>query len=179
MIYLSRNEELVPGRRSADAFIYTTPTVRFPDAFLPTLTSDAEIDVATINGPPSCDPVTRSLRGQLETLCAALFADAGVPDNTMQLVVHYDYSINPSLLDVSIPVCMMPPVLTAVAPGGTGRPLAEVIGEQVAAIDAWFAAYQPSIVGASLRFDVTIMSNLTPRPMPILRLTSLYLPMTS
>jgi hypothetical protein len=40
----------------------------------------------------------------------------------------------------------------------------------------WFNAYSPESTGGILTFDLTVMSNLTQRPMPILKLTGLYLP---
>ncbi|HTW83303.1 MAG TPA: LysM domain-containing protein [Candidatus Sulfotelmatobacter sp.] len=178
-LYLTRNEELVDGHPSADPFVYTTPTVRFPDPLLPTLTNELAIDVSTILGTTTCDPVNRTLTEHLTALYAALFVNAGVPDSTIQFVAQYEHSLNAAMLPVSVPVCMMPPVQVAVADGGAGKPLADVVAQQAAAMQAWFDAHQPSVTRASYRFDLTLMSDLTQQPMPILNLTGLYLPVST
>jgi hypothetical protein len=69
----------------------------------------------------------------------------------------------------------MAPTLTAIRAGGTGTPLADVIAKQSSGIRAWFNSVQPVQTNARLWMDLTIMSNLTGKPMPLLKLTSLNL----
>jgi hypothetical protein len=72
----------------------------------------------------------------------------------------------------------MPPTQIAVRTGGTGTPLEQLIADQAAACVAWFNAMQPSTQGAAFFFDLTIMSDLTARPMPVLHISNLTLPLT-
>src|SRR6266853_1185061 len=55
---IKRNVELVPGRVSAEPFIYMTSDVRFANALQPTVDSSHVYDIASLG---SSSPVKRSL----------------------------------------------------------------------------------------------------------------------
>jgi hypothetical protein len=166
---ISRNEELVRGRPSAPPFVYRTAEVRFANPLSPMLDVSDEIDIASIG---SHDPVTRSLLDQLRTLFDALLAATAEPRLTFQVETTYTYSLNPQLTPVPLPVLMQAPLTVDVTAGGG---LQSMLEDWAAAIALWFDSAQPSCGGA-LWFDLAIMSNLTERPMPLMRLRRLFLP---
>jgi hypothetical protein len=132
------------------------------------------IDLATIYATGPDDPVQRPLECQLGLLYEALFANAGTDDVTMQATLSYEYAINGAIAKVRLPVYLMPPTRTKLRDGGAGTPLADVVAMQVAGWTTWFEANQPETSGGSLLVDLTVMSDLTSRPMPILRLPRLF-----
>ena len=172
-IFLTRNKELA-GKEVADVFVYTTPLVSFPDPLHPTLDRDEPIDLATIYAKDKDDPVTRSLSCQLTLLYEALFENAGTDSVTLQMTVYYEYTVNNNVQKIRLPVYLMPPTRTAIREGGTGTKLSDVIAAQVKGWETWFQSHNPVTTGGTLLFDLTVMSNLTERPMPLLRLPGLY-----
>jgi hypothetical protein len=175
-VHITRNADLVHGKTIADPFVYTTPTVSFDQPLHPTLVVDDAINLATIFSTGPNDPVKRSIDCQVGLLYDALFENAGTDDVTMQASLYYEYAINSGIAKVRLPVYLMPPTRTQLREGGSGTPLADVISMQVAGWTGWFDANTPETTGGSLVLDLTVMSNLTIRPMPILHLTGLYVP---
>jgi hypothetical protein len=177
-IYLTRNADIVPGKIIAKPFVYTTPTVSFESPLLPTLFNDDQINLATIFSTGKNEPVQRTLECQLTLFYEALFANAGTNDVTLQLSLYYEYSINPAIEKVRLPVYLMPPTKMAIRSGGSGESLTEIIMNQVKGWETWFNTHSPETKGGRLIFDLTVMSDLTAQPMPILRLRGLYLAVT-
>jgi LysM repeat protein len=173
---IERNRFLVSGRESAQPFIYTTGDVTFPNPLHPTIDSSDPVDVAAIG---ASGPVPRSLSDHLGALFAALLFDSpGKPkasDVTVQVEAVYRYPLNAALDPVPLPVLMQPPLtITLVAEAGKTS-LDDMVAQWVAAIELWFESNVP-LAGGNLGLDLTIMSNLTQHPMPLLRLRQLYLP---
>jgi LysM repeat protein len=178
-VYLTRNADIVPNKTIAERFVYTTPKVSFESPLHPTLFIDESINLATIFSDGKDKPVRRTLECQLSFFYEALFANAGTSDVTLQSSLYYEYAINPEIARIRLPVYLMPPTLTAIRDGGTVETtLTEIIAKQVKGWETWFKTHSPETKCGRLSFDLTIMSNLTQRPMPILRLTGLYLPVT-
>jgi len=176
-IYLTRNADIVPGKTIAKPFIYQTPRVSFERPLCPTLFNDDPINLATIyGGSANVTPVKRTLACQLGVFYEALFANAGTKDITLQLGLSYEYPINKEIQKIHLPVYLMPPTKVAIRKGGSGTPLNDVIATQVAGWDTWFKTNTPETDEGTLLFDLTVMSDLTERPMPTLKLTGLYLP---
>jgi len=175
-VYLTRNENLA-GKPIAKVFVYTTPTVSFPDPLLPTLTSDQVVNLATIDAKDANSPVTRSLSCQLALLYEVLFQNAGTDSVTLTMTAYYEYSPSSQVPNVRLPVFLMPPTQVALREGGAGQPVADIIAEQAQGCQNWFRSLQPVTTAAVLFFDLTIMSNLTERPMPVLHLSGLNLPL--
>jgi hypothetical protein len=175
-IYLTRNADLIPGKTIAEPFVYTTPQVSFENPLHPTLVNGDPVNLAAIFAAGENQPVRRTLQCQLSLLYEAVFANAGTDSVTLQVGLYYEYSINDALDRIRLPVYLMPPTSTAIREGGGGDKLADVIARQVQGWECWFKTYTPETKGGNLLFDLTVMSNLTQRPMPILRLTGLYLP---
>ena len=175
-VYITRNADLVPGKTIADPLVYMTPTVSFDQPLHPTLVVDDPINLATIFSTGPNNPVQRSLDCQLGLLYDALFANAGTDDVTLQASLYYEYEINSEISKVRLPVYLLPPTRTQLRQGGSGTPLADVITLQVAGWTGWFGTNTPVTTGGSLVVDLTVMSDLTARPMPILHLANLYVP---
>jgi hypothetical protein len=55
-------------------------------------------------------------------------------------------------------------------------PVSELVGELTGAITKWYTTANPSTVNGTFLFTLTIMSNLTTSPSPLLTLTDLELP---
>lgn len=188
-VYITRNEELVPSKKTAKEFVYKTPYVQFANALHPTIDSSTIISIATIgssgNPPP---PITRSLREHLETLFKTLLKNNTEPLLIFQVENTYDYAINTGFTSVPQPVLMQRPLLYSVGPklkttaSEASNPhtvtqgnLEKMISEWTEAIELWFSTYKPRKDRGTLWFDLTIMSNLTKQPMPLLRLRKLKL----
>ncbi|MDQ7981740.1 Ig-like domain-containing protein [Paraburkholderia sp. SARCC-3016] len=170
-VWVERNRELVPGKPSADPLVYRTPDVRFASPLYPTNDADAVVDISTI---PSGKPVTRSLQAHFDAVFADLLAGDTQPQIVVQVEVSYGYALNAALDQIALPVLMQAPLTVDVDGGGAGT-VAGMTADWTAAIETWFSTYEPA-GGGTLWMDLTLMSNLTGEPMPLLRLRRLMLP---
>lgn len=177
-VFLRRNEELVPGKPTAEPFVYQTPTVSLSAPLRPTVDSDQPVNMAVIYAQGADQPVSRSLECQLGLFYQALFGHAGSDSAILSLTVYYEYRLNDALSKVRLPVYLMPPTEVALQEGGGGLPLAEVVVQQVRGCVDWFAAHEPEQKGGSLWFDLTVSSNLTEQAQPLLRLRNVFLELT-
>ena len=123
-------------------------------------------------------PVRRSFACQLSVLYETLFRNAGTSDVTMQLGLYYAYSINRDLEPVRLPVFLMPPTRASLVTDGAaaGETLDQIVEKQATTWQIWYDEHAPNLDGGQIQLELTVMSDLTARPMPILRMTSLYLP---
>jgi hypothetical protein len=188
---IERNRFLAGNRESADAFIYGTGDVTFPNPLHPYVDRSDAVDIATIG---STTPVTRSLDDHLHALFAALLFDGVVPKAdslTFQVEATYAYPINPTLSadPVPLPVFMQPPLTVALEPepsdglsgnghiDGDDQPttLEQMRATWTQRLTEWFEETVP-LESGSIALDLTIMTNLTATPMPLLHLRGLYLP---
>ncbi|PKE29433.1 hypothetical protein CWS43_15355 [Rahnella sp. AA] len=175
-VHLTRNEDI--GGAINPPFIFTTPDVSFGNPLHPTVRSQQVLNIATL-GAGGSQPVTRSLDAHLTALFSALFAQSFSGDSTLQINVTYLYTLADALtgMPVPLPVLVMPPMTVNVDGNDPSvTPLAQMISQLSSAVTDWAQAYQPSARGAQLVFEVTMMSNLTQNPMPLLDLTGLELP---
>ncbi|MGN6366691.1 MAG: DUF167 domain-containing protein, partial [Phycisphaerae bacterium] len=106
-VLLKRNEFL-GGKAIADAFVYTTPDVKFAAPYHPVVGSSQPVQIAEL-GSPDGKPVKRSLKDQLTAIFAALLKNYVADTITVQMDCNYGYSINSALSLVSLPVLMQPP----------------------------------------------------------------------
>jgi LysM repeat protein len=170
-VWVERNRELVPGRPSADAFVYTTPEVRFANPLYPTNDAAAEVDVSKV---PTGKPEMRPLQAHLDALFAALLPHDTQPQIAVQVEATYAYTLNDAFEPIVLPVLMQAPLRGKVTGTGAGAPDG-MTSAWADAIGAWFSAYLPA-GGGTLWLDLTLMSTLTDEPMPLLRLRRLKLP---
>jgi hypothetical protein len=176
-VVLKRNEFL-GGKAIADAFVYTTPEVKFAAPYHPVVGSSQPVQIAEL-GSPDGNPVKRSLNAQLTAVFAALLKDYIADTITVQMECSYGYSINPALSLVSLPDLMQPPTTVAVTadPSQPQRPdLAGMIENLSGAVELWFKSNEPQPTNGQVDFVLTIMSSMTNHPMPLVRLDNLQLP---
>jgi len=174
-VYLTRNENI--GGAINQPFVYKTPEVSFGNPLHPTIKSAEPVPVATL-GSGDGKPVTRSLDAHLTALFTALFENSFDGDSTIQLNAGYDYAFTGQLTEMSvpIPVAVMPPLSVNI--GGQGQSditVANMVTTVSDAIAKWADTYAPSNQSANLIFGLTIMSNLTENPMPLLGFSDLIL----
>jgi hypothetical protein len=174
-VHIKRNE--IPGRPTATEFVYTTADVQFAAPLYPTIDSSAPRDIAKIR---SSTPQVLSLEEQLKNLFAVLFARLAPDEDTevtIQVETTYAYRIALALEPIALPILMQAPLKVVVAPSSEAStpPLSTMIANWTAAIETWFDTIAPIGFDGTLNFDLTIMSNLTAQPMPLLRLRELYL----
>lgn len=170
---IERNAELVPGRKSAPPFIYTTSDVTFANALQPTVDSTRPYDVASVG---SGSPVTRTLLDQLRNLFSVLLQYNQQPTLTMQVEATYEYVLNSSLPPVPLPILIQPPLSVKVKEGGGNEPpLDTVLTQWSEAITNWFQTTLPLGTSGQLNFSLTLMTNLVQPPMPLLWTRALQL----
>jgi hypothetical protein len=174
-LYLKRNEELVPGRPSAEPFIYRTPDIQFVNPLHPTIDTDDTVDMSLIGASNPKQPVARTLPAQIQNFFSTLLQNNVEPTLTIQVEITYAYSIASGLDPVPLPVLVQPPIPIQIAGAGPGT-LQDMIANWSAAVARWFTTYVPSPQDGTICFDLTIMSSLTKHPMPLLRLRKVVLP---
>ena len=194
-VLLKRNADLVKDRTIREEFIYTTGEVRFANPFHPTIVDASPINIAQIPSPPSPGLLgetsyKRTLAEHLDVLFNTLMGKNRPSSLKIQLEVSYQYKINTVLEPVPLPVLFQPPREVSVPPSestteateGTLESmildLASVDPASLGAIISWFKDQVPSGVDGTLHFDLLLFSDpeLTPEPLPLLRLTNLRLP---
>ncbi|WJV68871.1 hypothetical protein PCO86_11085 [Pectobacteriaceae bacterium CE70] len=175
-VHLTRNED-IDGKIN-EPFVFTTPDVSFGNPLHPTIRSNQPVNIATL-GVPDGKPESRSLDQHLTALFNALFESSFSGDSTIQVNMTYAYTLSSALsaMSVPLPLAVMPPLSVSInEKDSNGITLGEMVATLNDAITTWGQIYNPSDLGAQLVFEVTIMSNLTVNPMPLLGLSNLVLP---
>ena len=180
-VHINRNELLIPGKPTAKRFVYTTAEVQFANPLHPTIDTSKKVNIAEI--PSKDSPAHRSLTEHLNVLLDALLLNNTQESLTFQVEATYGYSVNPILSLVPLPLLMQAPLDVQVV-GKTQQPTGktqqptrdQMVADWSAAIVHWFTCHRPAGTEGTLRFDLTIMSNLTKQAMPLLRLRNLELP---
>ncbi|SFD59816.1 LysM domain-containing protein [Chitinophaga sp. CF118] len=174
--FIRRNAELVPGKPSSEPFIYTTGMVEFSNPYHPTTDCDTPIDISTINA-PSGKHNYASLTTQLTNLFDALLEENSQDTVSFLMSSQYTYQLNAGTGNVDLPVIMQPMQSIQVNPGAsTGdKKLADMIAEWAGSIGLWYNNRSPLTTNAALWFDLTVFSNLTQQPLPLVRLRTLNL----
>ena len=178
VVELKRNVEPIPGRPSADAFVYTTGPVSFSDKAHPTISQAQDIDISTLPDHPATHnnwPLAQQLTNLLDTL----LLKNTQPTLYFQLSCSYLYSLGPGLSHIELPVLLQPLTQVQVqastaGPGEITR--AQLVADLAGGLKYWCQAHQPSPASAAFRFDLTLFSNLTQHASPLLRLANLMLP---
>lgn len=179
-VELRRNVELIKGMPSADAFVYRTGQIGFAGPLHPTITSSNSIDISTLGASPARPHNQVALAQHLANLLDALLDKNSQPTLSVQMNCSYDYPLGSGMSTISLPVMMQPLTLVQVLPGSATPPAdttrAQLVTDWATAMLTWFRNYLPSSQGASFQFNLTVFSNLTEQPLPLLRLTNLGLP---
>ena len=187
-IWLSRNKELVPGRRTNPVFVYQTPQVRFTNMVTPLLvnTRPWQIDeISSVDGQPQ----QRSLAEHVEMLFAPLFPASATQAYDIRVTCRYAFALavggddSTDLLSI-LPVLLGPRF--AIAAGAVMLAATEEFrASLVQAIGAWKDRNNPLQTKGMYIFSVAIFSNLGAADndgntnLPILRIEDLRLPLRS
>ncbi|MEK5504678.1 hypothetical protein MKX46_02600 [Paenibacillus sp. FSL P4-0113] len=167
-IAITRNEELVEGKRTAAPFIYRTDKHRFEQAYLPSLRRNYPI--AMTDEDPS-DP--QPLDEQLNRFIDRIFGDVTISNSFgnyyLQAECMYSYRLANQLFSIVVPVLLMPRRSLA-----DRREVVDTIAKQV---ETFFATRRPETNGGQFHFDLSVLNdqNGTTAPFTLLRLTDVVL----
>jgi hypothetical protein len=174
---VKRNVTLVPGKPCSEPFIYTTGTVEFANAFHPTNDCLILIDISQINAPNGQHNYA-TLSTQLTNLFDALLKENAQRTLSFLMSCNYTYQLNNMVDAISLPVVMQPLQSIEVKKGadaGVEKTLEQMISDWAGSIIDWQHLNHADTSNASLWFDLTIYSNLTQQPLPLVRLRTLNL----
>ncbi|MES2939503.1 MAG: hypothetical protein V4864_17575 [Pseudomonadota bacterium] len=178
-----RNQGLLPGRRTADAFVLRTATAAFSSAVRPMVRIVEAVDLAAVGGDA---PVVRPLAEQLGNALSVLFAHAPAQSQTLQVAAAYTVAIAgaPPDVTVSLPVLFTPPMQfqpKRAAPSPAAGDDGAIAQDQLVAqlrdrVQEWFAQQQPQ-PGGDLVFTLTVFADAggARQPAPLLVLNALTL----
>ncbi len=167
-VMLTRNAGLIPGKMINRDFVYNTGEIAFSNAYLPTLTSITPLEIATLPG--GTTPSKRPLLSQLQELMKAVLEDNHEPTISIQMTCSYDYTMNVKLSPFNLPVIMQTMISV-----NLDTELNPMLQNWTDSINNWFANTQPNKSNGVLRFEMTLFSNLTQQPFPLLILNNLLL----
>ncbi|MBC9909724.1 hypothetical protein [Chitinophaga varians] len=170
-VYMDRNADLVPGKPTNHAFVYTTGNVEFPNYYYPNFVRNEPINIATI---PTGQPVVAPLQTHLNNLFDALLKKNQQGKLSFNVVVAYDYQVNLPGNTIQLPV-MMQPARTFDLGAHPDKAPEGMIDNWVKVISDWLKTNDPNKANAAFNFNLTIFSNLTDEPKPLIQLTRLYL----
>ncbi|MBK7406590.1 MAG: hypothetical protein IPJ40_00090 [Saprospirales bacterium] len=180
-VYLSRNEELITGKRSADDFIYYTPQTKFPFPIIPLLNNDIEVNIGELIAGKN------PLVNYLSTFFTELFKDVHMEGTekiiTMQLDCSYAYKLanDDAQPFIKLPIILVPPYEFHLDGPQNDTSLTEPsLSAQIAReVKEWQDAEHPAPDNtlARLVFDVAVFSTTSTSRQPILRLRNVVLPM--
>ncbi|MCW3464865.1 hypothetical protein [Chitinophaga nivalis] len=172
---LKRNAELIPGKPSSEPFIYTAGPVSFANPYHPAADCPQLLNIAAINSGSSGYNIT-TLAAQLTNLFDALLKENSQDTISVLASCLYTYQLNDGMIPVSLPVMMQPMESIWVKDDtGTDKKLSAMIRDWADSILLWAATLQPVQEAGTLCIDLTLFSNLTAQPLPLIRLRNLVL----
>jgi hypothetical protein len=167
-VILTRNADLIQGKIINRDFVYNTGEIAFSNAYLPTITSNKPLDIATL--PSGTTPTKRTLLKQLQELLEVVLADNNEPSISIQMTCSYDYTMNEKLSPFSLPV-----VMQTIISVDLDTELNPMLQSWTDSINDWFTNTKPNESNGTLKFEMTLFSNLTEQPFPLLILNNLML----
>lgn len=165
-----RNTELAAGKTINSEFVYTTGSVELSDHYFPNFERNEPINIALI---PTGEPVTVTLRMHLENLFRELLKENTQSTLSFKVVTTYSYEMNNLTSTVQLPV-MMQPAVTFILKDPHCAP-DEMVENWTTAINQWLNQSAPSVNNAMFEFNLSVYSNLTGEPTPLIQLSNLYL----
>jgi hypothetical protein len=187
-IWLTRNKELAPGRRTNPVFVYQTPQVRFTNMVTPLLVNTRPWQIDEIDSADG-QPQPRSLAAHIELLFATLFPASATQAYDIRLTCRYAFALavggddSTDLLSI-LPV-LLGPRFTIAAGAVMLAATEEFRASLVQAIGAWKDRNNPLQTKGMYIFSIAIFSNLGAADndgntnLPILRIEDLRLPLRS
>ncbi|MCR1839473.1 hypothetical protein [Murimonas intestini] len=183
---LSRNKELVEGKETAAPFVYTTGAVSFSDIFYAAKDIEDEIDITNLEawnsdietGEKGKDSIASFMKGFLNIL---MDGDPG-QKVTLQAECVYMRKMRGSTEEIQLPVFMQPCMSFEGKEDGEETLLRQmVIWEKE--IDEWCISHLnydkldgPWNDENKISLDLTVFSDQTEQPVPLIRLRRLIIP---
>ena len=166
-IQIQRNVDLENGATTNDAFVFTTIPVAFATPITPLIRHDA-YSLVTLD-PPVTPPA--AISAYLNEFFGQLLGADGATYLTTQIGADaaYPLTTDPASPVIDLPIGLMPPT----AP--TSAALTELSG----VVDGWLQANRAPLagIGATLSFEVILYSTLPNATMPLVKITSVHVPM--
>lgn len=176
---IKRNEQLIENIDSQDEFVYTTGDVKFANPYLPLIDSEEEIEISALPNQTTFNN-NRSLKFYFNNFFNNLLLDNSQSSLTFQINGRYQYDLSDKLEPIFLPIFIHPPrtvenINTQAGSKATKMPK-DMIDALSAAIHNWMDKQQPpKQQGSAIGLDVIVMTNLTAKPVPLLRLRGLTL----
>lgn len=175
-ITLTRNEDLINGKTTNDAFVYKTSMVKFPNKLVPLLDNRQPIDIkAEVN--PSGDLWT--FGEYLKAFFEKLLSKEKVDAQTVKLECSYAYNIQKDsvLPEIKLPILMAPPTEFSIPADFDLNDSTSFVSKLAANIQTWFDENQPADQNANERFlfDLAVFSKIESSKLPIVRLRNVFL----
>ncbi|MEQ9404784.1 MAG: hypothetical protein RIM99_14425 [Cyclobacteriaceae bacterium] len=169
-VSIERNPELVPGRLTNPDFVYSTGKVGFANYYFPSFRHDRDVNIAAL---ATGKAVKATLEMQFQHLFEALLAENKQTLLSFSLVTAYEYAVNALQNTIELPI-MMQSIKSFELDDPQKAPL-EMLDPWVKGIYDWLSENTPQKTDAKLLFGLTIFSNLTKEPKPLIQLSNLYL----
>ena len=176
-VTITRNEDLLDGKKTSQEFIYTTSVVKFPNKIVPLLDNEQPVNIAEIETGKS---VNRKLAEQLRIFFKTLL-DRGlaVDDQLIKLECLYAFQLKAGggLPDVKLPVLLVPPYAFQLPTDWDLGNENSFVNQLAKGITTWFNEHLPSDDNLQERFlfDVSIFSKLEASKLPVVRLRNVFL----
>lgn len=179
-VELQRNKDIVAGKETSEPFVYTTGQVGFANPYHPAVDTSEPMDISLINGSGG-NHFVGTIEEQLTRFFNLLLKNNSQPTLSFLTSCQYTFQPNTNLTDITLPVMMQPLELVSVPVAASndagGKTLAQMISDWSGGMNLWYGTHAPSTRNAMYWFDLTIFSNLTQQPLPLIRLRNLYLPL--
>jgi len=185
-VAIRRNEELITGKTTTEAFIYQTPLVRFNNPLIPLLDSRDTIDISAL---PNAQP-TDTLANYLANLFINLFEQAPAGIQGIKLEADYGYTLQDREdgNEIMVPIAMVP-FAEIQLPDDYDVSACVDDSNSVFAFDSsasfvcnltnllknWLANRLPSRANGTFYFDISIFSTFNATQMPLFRMRDLFL----
>jgi hypothetical protein len=170
----------VPGKETSEPFVYTTGQVGFANPYHPAVDTSEPMDISLINGSGG-NHFVGTIEEQLTRFFNLLLKNNSQPTLSFLTSCQYTFQPNSNLTDITLPVMMQPMELVTVPVAASkdvdGKTLAQMVSDWAGGMTLWYGTHKPVTRNGRYWFDLTVFSNLTQQPLPLIRLRNLYLPL--
>ncbi len=183
-ISITRNENLIAGNPTNEAFIYVTPTVKFANKLVPLLKNGSNIQVASLYNDGK--PQHKKLADHLINFFSIFLGKDGNKQQTIKLEAIYQYGVNESTKApaIQLPVLLATPFsfqipgdwkpANGICPVAYDKNSAFVCRLSHALI-SWFQKENPSKQQGLFKFKVSVFSDINDSQQPLIELRNVTL----
>lgn len=184
-ISVVRNKILVPGIPTSEAFIYTTPVIRFVSVLTPLLDSGTPVNLAQYIPGSGRRPLQLYFSNFLKALFAEITDQHTIRQIKLGAVYRYNIQAGVDGLSTEIPISISTPynfripedwdTLSCPESLAGVSPQSPFVCQWAAVIQQWFNNHSPTTTDARIRLDVSLYSGLSDTHLPVFRLDNLYI----